>query len=579
VTDAVTAGGGSTPGASAAPVGRDTSRSSVLVGAGILLSRVGGLIRSIVLAATLGTSPAADAFRAALRIPQLLQNLLGEGALSAAFIPVYSSLLEQGKQREADRAAGAVAGLIAACTAALVLAGTLLARPLTSLLAPGFTGATYELTVTLTRLMTAGLGFVVLAAWCLGVLNAHRKFFLSYAAPLLWNAAQIVALGLAVLADEPDSGIAEYAAWGVLIGGVAQFAVQLPSVHKVAPHIRLSLDTHVEGVRDVLRRFGPAVLGRGVVQLGAYLDLVLASLLVVGSVTVLDLAQILFLLPISLFAIAIAAAELPELSRTTDSAGLLDRLTTADRRVAFFMVGATVAFVVGGGTLAAAIYGWGNFDSTDTLLVWLVVATYSIGLVPTGAARLLQNGLFARGDTAGPAAIAVVRMLVASAIGLCLMFQLEQIALVPAEAVTTIAELGGSTEQVGDLPAALRPLPAETRSDEDAPARLGVLGLAVGSAVASWLEWGLLHRRLRRRVGAAPPLHRTVGALLVPAGCASIAIVAVQLLVASAPILVQAAAVAVAGAVGYLGACAATGVPEVTTMLDRAKRGRRGGLG
>src|SRR5690606_17273756 len=157
-------------------------------------------------AAGLGTGLAADAFRAALRIPQLLQNLLGEGALSAAFIPVYSKLLDEGREGDAGRVAGAVAGLIAALTAALVLLGALPAPLITSVVAPGFDGARYDLTVELTRVMTAGIGFVVLAAWCLGVLNAHRRFFLSYAAPLLWNLAQVAAVGIAmaISASDPD---------------------------------------------------------------------------------------------------------------------------------------------------------------------------------------------------------------------------------------------------------------------------------------------------------------------------------------------------------------------------------------
>lgn len=563
--------------AAAVTGGRDTARSSVLVGAGIFVSRIGGLVRSIALAATLATTPAADAFRAALRIPQLLQNLLGEGALSAAFIPVYSRFIEDDNDRDAGRLAGAIAGLIAAATAALVLAGVLLARPLTALLAPGFSGETYELTVKLTRVMTAGLGFVVLAAWCLGVLNAHRRFFLSYAAPLLWNAAQVAALALAVSLDKPDQQIAEYTAWGVLIGGILQFVVQLPSVLRVAPRIRLSMSTAAPGASDVLRRFGPAVLGRGIVQIGAYLDLLLASLLVTGSVTSLDLAQILYLLPISLFAISIAAAELPELSRSTSAAESLGRLEVANRRVAFFMVGATVAFVVGGGTLCAAVYQWGDFNPTDTLVVWLVLAAYSLGLIPSGASRLLQNGLFALGDTAGPARIAAVRVAVAAGLGLVLMFQLERVAIDPPTSIDDLVELVSNdvAERKADLPAPLRPLREEVRSSDETAARAGVVGLALGSGVAAWIEYVLLRRRVADRLGSPPSLRSAVLSVMGPAAAATVAVIATQVLLDDAPILVQAAAIAIVGGAAYFLTALAAHVPEVERLRGRLPAGRR----
>src|SRR5437764_262921 len=131
---------------------------------------------------------------AAFRIPNVLQNLFGEGALSASFIPVYASLLARGDRREATRVAGAVVALLALVTAVLVLLGVLLTPVLIALIAPGFTGAKRDLTIALTRVLFPGAGIFVLASWCLGVLNSHRRFFLSYVAPALWNVAMIGAL-------------------------------------------------------------------------------------------------------------------------------------------------------------------------------------------------------------------------------------------------------------------------------------------------------------------------------------------------------------------------------------------------
>ena len=176
---------------------QSTNRGSLLVGAGIFLSRIAGLLREMVSGRVLGNSAAADALVTALRIPNLLQNLLGEGVLSASFVPVYSDALEHDDRREASRVAGAVGALLMAVTAVAVLVIVLLARPITRLLAWGLTGDTFDLAVDFTRITAIGVGFMVMSAWCLGILNSHRSFFLPYVAPVVWNLAQIVALVIA----------------------------------------------------------------------------------------------------------------------------------------------------------------------------------------------------------------------------------------------------------------------------------------------------------------------------------------------------------------------------------------------
>ncbi|HVM15150.1 MAG TPA: lipid II flippase MurJ, partial [Egibacteraceae bacterium] len=303
---------------------------STLVAAGIFLSRISGLVRERAIAHFLGTTFATDAFRAAMRIPNMLQNLLGEGVLSASFIPVYSKLLAEGRDRDAGVVAGAIAGLLTALTGALVVVGMLFAEPITAVIAAGFTGQRFDLTVTLVRIVTPGIGFLVLSAWCLGVLNSHRHFFLSYVAPVVLNAVQIAVLigfGLTVFrgglggdATQPEAlaGLATALGWGTLAGGVLQLAVQVPKVVRLVPGLRPSLRTDDPGVRRTIRAFGPVVAGRGVVQLSAYVDTLLASFLVAGALAALGYAQMLYLLPISLFGMSVAAAELPELSSATD---------------------------------------------------------------------------------------------------------------------------------------------------------------------------------------------------------------------------------------------------------------------
>lgn len=540
----------------------DTGRSTALVAAGILLSRLFGLVREIAMAAFLAVGPAADAFRAAFRIPNLLQNLLGEGVLSAAFIPVYARLIAEGRREDAGRMAGAIAGLLATVTGAIVVVVVVFADPITSVLAPGFTGETRALTVTLVRIMTAGIGFLVLSAWCLGILNTHRRFFLSYAAPVVWNAAQIGVLVFVGLRGWTDTAVAEALAWGVFAGGLLQFLVQLPAVLRLDRDLRASVRRDLPGVRTVLRRFGPAVLGRGVIQLGAYVDLVLASLLATGAVAALGYAQILYLLPISLFAMSVAAAELPELSRTDDAAEHREHLAVGLRRMMFFLVFTAVAYLLAGDVIVAALFERRSFDADDTVLVGAIVSVYSLGLLANGSSRLIQNALFARGDTVGPAWIAGVRVTCSAVLGFVLMYQFDQFAVID-----------GSIERVGDLPAALRPLPEAVRSS--GTLRLGAAGLALGSVVAAWVELTLLRVRLRRRSGLRVPLGRTVGRLAGAAVVAGLVMVVLQSTLPDLPDEVE--AVVVLGVPGglYVLVARLLGVPEASGV-PAAIRGRLG---
>ena len=531
---------------------------AVLVGSGILLSRIAGLVREAAFATWLGVGTAADAFKAALRIPNLLQNLLGEGVLSASFIPVYSRLLDEDDE-EAGRVAGAVAGLLTAVAGALAVVGVLFARPLTVALTPGFEGEKLDLTVDLVRIMTPGIAVLVLSAWCLGVLNSHRRFFLSYVAPVLWNAAQVAVLVAVGVSGAADSDVATALAWGVTAGGVLQFLVQVPSVRAVGRTIRLSLDRGRPAVREVGRRFGPVLLGRGVVQLVGYVDLVLASLLAAGAVSAFTFAQVLYLLPISLFGMSVAAAELPELARTEDVAEVRSRLLAGLGRIGFFVAPVQAVYLVAGGVVVAALLQRGDFTADDTRLVWFVLAGSSLALVATTASRLLQSSLYALGDSRTPAWIAVARVAVATVVGLGLMFQLDRVVLEPGSSEVTVD---------GDLPAPLSPLPAEVRQDESAPLRLGAVGLTVGASVGAWLELALLKRALARRgLGGLPVGGPHRGPVVAASAVAAAVALALRWTVASElSVLPAAAVVLVPAGLVYLGVTLALGVPEVRAL-------------
>lgn len=482
-----------------------TDRAAVLVAAGILLSRVSGIVREIVLSAFLGaTTIAAEAFAFALTVPKILQNLLGEGALSASFIPVYSQVLDR-DPRAARRLAGAVFGLLAALVGGLVVVLMVAARPIVGLIARGASDARADLIAELVQVMAPGIGFIVFAAWCLGILNAHRDFFLSYVAPMLWNVAIVAALLVWRTQADDELALARAAAWGVFIGGVAQFVVQLPRVLRIAGPITPSLDRSANETREVIKRFVPGVAGRGVVTLSTFVDIALASFLAVGAVAVLTKAQTLYLMPISVFAISIAAADLPELSREVNDAGAATaRVRSAVDRVALFIVFSAIAFIFGGRSLVGALFERGKFESDDTVVVWLTLAVFSFGLLASALSRVFQAASFAHGDVAGPAKIALTRLVAAAVVGLLLMLPADRFQVVDG-AISQTDDLGWS------------PLSDAVRDQENSH-RLGVLGLAAGGTVAAWLEFTLLRRRLRTvtaGLGVWTALQRLMGAALV----------------------------------------------------------------
>jgi len=504
-----------------------------LVGAGILSSRIVGLVRQRALGHYFGASVTADAFMAALRIPNMLQNLFGEGVLSASFIPVYSRLLASGDEREARRVAGAVAGLLGVIVGLLVLGGIAAAPLLIDLVAPGFSGAQRQQTVDLVRIIFPGMGLLVLSAWCLGILNSHGLFFLSYAAPVVWNLAIIsVLLVFGGSSDQPQLAI--YTAWGAVAGSALQFLVQLPAVLRVARGVMPRLQRVTGQVATVVRNALPVFFGRGVLQVSAYIDTVIASLLPIGAVASLSYAQALYLLPVSLFGMAVSAAELPAMSRLTAgepaSGPLLDRLYRARRRIAFFVVPSAFALATMGDTIAALVYQSGRFTEQVAAWVWSILAGAALGLLATTLARLYSSVFYAVGDTATPLRFALVRVGLSVGLGFPL-----------ALAAPTMLGL----DRIW-----------------------GVAGITLAASVAGWVEWLLLRRAVRAKLGPGQPLGRLLAGLCAAAGLASLVAWGGRLLVSTLhPAL---AAIIVLGMFGtsYLAATRIAGVPESRLIAD-----------
>ncbi|HMM33221.1 MAG TPA: murein biosynthesis integral membrane protein MurJ [Thermoanaerobaculia bacterium] len=379
---------------------RSSSANALLVGAGILLSRLAGFVRERVFAHYLGSSMAADALRAALRAPNVLQNLFGEGSLSASLIPVYSRLLGEGRVEEARRTARTAGTLLALLAVLLSALGVLAAPLLVDLFTPGFSGERRELTVRLVRILFPGTGLLVLSAFCLGILNSHRRFFLPYAAPVLWNGAIIAALVLA--GTKAGAEIAVQAAWGAVAGSLLQLLVQLPQVARLVGTLRPALDAGSPHVRTIFRNLLPSVGSRGVTQVSSWVDQVIASFLPGGAVAMLGYAQTLYILPVSLFGMSVSSAELPELSSGASAETLRERLDGALRRVAFLVVPSAVAFALLGDRVVALVFQTGAFGAEDVRIVWIVLAAASVGLLASTLGRLYASAFWALHDTRTP---------------------------------------------------------------------------------------------------------------------------------------------------------------------------------
>lgn len=528
------------------------TRGSVLVAAGIFLSRIAGLVRERAIAAYFGTELHADVLGAGLRLPNVLQNLLGEGTLSASFIPVYSELLGQGRTKEAGQVAGAMFGLLLCVAGAIALLGVLLAPLLVSIFLPGFEGQRRELMIAIVRILFPMTGVLVLSAWALGILNSHRHFFLPYFAPVLWNAA-IVGTLVAFAGRLALDSLLMAAAWGALGGGLLQFLVQVPAVVRLDREIRVSRGRDLPAFKEAVRNAGPAILGRGVVQLSSYVDLVLASLLAIGAVARLRYAQTLYVLPVSLFGASTAAAELPELARERTGAtdALRARASAAVRRVSFFVVPSLVAFVALGDVLVAGLYRAGKFGVADVTVVWLTLAAYSIGLLASTTTRVYQSTFFALRDTKTPARVAALRVVAAAVAGALLMLQFEPL---------TIA---GHTIAAGYL-----------ANINAAGVPLGPVGLALGAALGAWLEWTLLRVSLAKKIGrfgaSAGALARMFGAALAAAVIGR----ALAWTVPSPP-LPLALLVASAYGVTYFAAARALGLEEASAVIGAVLRRAR----
>lgn len=527
------------------PKGMSGGRAAALVGAGIGVSRLLGLVRQKVFAFFLGSSDAADAFAAAFRIPNMLQNLLGEGVLSASMIPVYAGLKARGDDAGRQEVASAVLAMLMLVTAVVVMLGVLFAPQITSVITIGYTGDKLALTTQLVRVLFPGAGLLVLSAWCLGVLNAHGRFFLAYASAAFWNVAMIATL-LYFGGRSDEVTLVRWLAWGSVAGCFLQLAAQWPGVIAVLGGFRFRWQRHRAEVATVVRNFVPVFFGRGVTQLSGFIDTMIASLpmLGTGAQVTLNYAQLLYGLPVSLFGMAVSAAELTAMASVTgneeEKARILrTRMADGLRRISFFVVPSAVAFVALGDQLAELVYGGGRFGPEEAQWVWGVLAGAAVGLVATTLGRLYSSAFYAIHDTRTPMRFALIRVATSIALG------------------ATFAIFGP------------RLLGIESK--------WGVAGITIAAGLAGWLEFSLLRHALRKRLGAVDLPGRTRAVLWGAATLAAALAWGARLINADAPMLVRTGLVLGIYGMTYWLVTWKAGIPEAVALRDRVFRSRRRG--
>jgi putative peptidoglycan lipid II flippase len=438
-----------------------------------------------------------------------------------------------------------VAAILALVCAIAVLLGILAAPLVVKLILGGFTGEKRELTIRLTRILFPGAGIFVLSAWCLGILNSHRRFFLSYAAPVLWNIAMIVALiafgpRMPAGSRQAEVELAVVLSWASVIGAALQLGIQLPSVFSLLKHPRFTFDYAYAPVREVVHNFLPAFVTRGVVQLSGYVDIWLASYIKAdGVVTLIQNAQTIYLLPISLFGMSVSAAELPEMSRDSGPGPeamerLRSRLNAALPRVAFFVVPSAIAFFVLGEAISGVLLQHGKFTSVESLRTWAILAGSAVGLVASAMGRLYSSTFFALRDTRTPLWFAIARVALTGVLGYLFAF----------------------------------PLPRLLGLD----AWTGAVGLTASAGISGWLEFILLRRAVSARIGRTGLARELLVKLWAAGLLAGLAGFGVMRLIDPSHQSMRGAAALVAFSVVYGLVTVALGVSEAKSIAARVLR-------
>ena len=388
-------------------------KSTAIVSVMTLVSRISGLVRDVVMASVLGTSGVADAFFVAFRIPNFLRRIFGEGAFSQAFVPVFAELTESNTQ-EAKYFVNASAGILALATLLLAILGIVFAPELVGLYAPGYKADPEKMAITVDalRFMFPYLFCISLVAMSAGIFNTLNRFAIPAVTPVLLNICLILAMWLLVPYFDSAS---RALAIGVLIAGVLQLAFQIPSLKQEGYLPSFALDASNPAVRKVFKLMLPAVFSVSVAQINMFVNTVLASFLVTGSVSWLYYSDRLMEFPVGVFGIALASVVLPSLSKehiVGSAESFSAMMDWALRWVILIAVPATFALYILAIPLLSTIFMRDAFSANDVLMSALALEAFAIGICGFIFVKVLAPGFFARQDTKTPMKIAVVSVMV-----------------------------------------------------------------------------------------------------------------------------------------------------------------------
>ncbi|RDI58661.1 murein biosynthesis integral membrane protein MurJ [Microvirga subterranea] len=445
-------------------------RKILSVGGWTLVSRLTGFIRDVVIAAVMGAGFVADAFLVALRIPNHFRAIFSEGAFNSAFLPTYAQVLEKDGIAPARSFASRITTLMLIVQVLVLIAAFIGMPVVVTMLAPGFSEdpAKFDLAVTLTRITFPYLLFITLVTILSGILNAHEKFAAAAAAPVLLNVAIVAALGLTFLF--PSAGHA--AAWGVAAAGVMELALVWFAARRIKVTPGIETPRLDPAMTKFFKTLGPAVIGSAGVQLAMFADTIIASFLPTGAVASLYYADRLYQLPLGVIGIAAGTVVLPEMSRriaTGDVAGAHAAQNRAMGMTVALAAPFLVAFITLPELIMSALFQRGAFDASAAARSGAVLAAYALALPPAVLIRSAVASFYSRSDTVTP--------LIAS------------LSAVAVNVATKILLMD----------------------------RLGVVGLALGTAVGIWINFGLLVFLAWRRDWMAPNggLGRTLAAVVV----------------------------------------------------------------
>ena len=400
-------------------------RRAGIVSVAVFVSRITGLLRETVFAGVFGAGMRYDAFVAAYRIPNLMRDLLAEGALSAAFVTTYSQTLSAKGNEDANDLSNRVTTLVVPVVGIVCLLGAAFAPQIVTLIVPGFSSieGKVELTTTLTRVMMPFLLFVALAAKAMGVLNSHGRFAISALSSGLFNVTSVGGGLLAGFVIGPELGFEPITgmAIGTLVGGFLQYACQVPSLRATGLRFRPELSVSDPGVRRVLQLMGPAAIGAAAVQVNVVVNTVFASGLtdaagqpIDGPVSWLTYAFRFMQLPLGLFGFAVATATLPMISREAGEGRIDEFRDTLSRSIGLVFlltIPSAVGLLVLSQPLVGAVYQRGRFSAYDTEQTALALSFYCLGLVGYAAMKVLVPAFYALHEVRIPMLVSLVSIL------------------------------------------------------------------------------------------------------------------------------------------------------------------------